>query len=180
MAVNIVTGRTGTEHITSDDFRAMNASIFGTGKYVLDYGSKFEATVVTNNQIRIRDGMCMNQGTQMGIELTDYEDIAIENGVSGKIRVDLVVMRYERNANTSIESARLVVIKGTEIDNDGITPPIYPSGITGNILDGGDLVDDFPLYYVQIESLSITAVHPLFEVIDNEFISSEDIDKLFD
>lgn len=41
MAVNIVTGRTGTEHITSDDFRAMNASVFGTGKYVFDYGHKF-------------------------------------------------------------------------------------------------------------------------------------------
>ena len=46
MAVNIVTGRTGTEHITSDDFRAMNASVFGTGKYVFDYGQKFAATIV--------------------------------------------------------------------------------------------------------------------------------------
>ena len=113
MAVNIVTGRTGTEHITSDDFRAMNASVFGTGKYVFDYGQKFAATIVTNNQIRIRDGMCMNQGTQMGVELTDYVDVAIENGISGLNRNDLIVMRYERNADTSIEKASLVAIKGT-------------------------------------------------------------------
>lgn len=161
MAVNIVTGRTGTEHITSDDFRAMNASIFGTGKYVLDYGSKFEATVVTNNQIRIRDGMCMNQGTQIGIEPTDYEDIAIENGVSGANRNDLIVMRYTRNADTSIEKASLAVIKGTA--GKTATDPSYNSG---NILDGGDLIDDMPLYRVKIESLSIIAVEPLFVVFD--------------
>lgn len=35
MAVNIVTGRTGTEHITSDDFRAMNASVLERGNMFL-------------------------------------------------------------------------------------------------------------------------------------------------
>ena len=41
----------------------------------------------------------MNQGTQMGVELTDYVDVAIENGISGSNRNDLIVMRYERNAD---------------------------------------------------------------------------------
>ena len=174
MAVNIVTGMTGTAHITSDDDRAMNASLFGTGKYVLEYGSQFDATVLTNNQIRIHDGMCINQGTQMGIELNDYEDVVIENGVSGSNRNDLIVMRYERNSDTSIENASLVVIKGT--DGATATDPSYTSG---NILDGGELIDDMPLFRVRIESLTITAVEPLFEVIENEFISSSDIDSLF-
>ena len=152
---------TGTEHITADDFRAMNASVFGTGKYVLDYGNKFAATIVTNNQVRISDGMCMNQGTQMGIELTDYEDIAISNGVSGLNRNDLIVMRYERNENTSIEKASLVAIKGT-----AGTTAADPSYNQGNILDGGDLLDDMPLFRVKIESLSIVAVEPLFKVLE--------------
>ena len=173
MAVNIVTGMTGTAHITSDDDRAMNASLFGTGKYVLEYGSQFDATVLTNNQIRIHDGMCINQGTQMGIELNDYEDLVIENGVSGSNRNDLIVMRYTRNWDTSIENASLVVIKGTAGSSED------PSYTSGNILDGGELIDDMPLFRVKIESLSITAVEPLFEVIENEFISSSDIDSLF-
>lgn len=176
MAVNIVTGMTGTEHITSDDFRAINASIFGTGKFVLDYGNKFEPTIVSNNQIRIRDGMCMNQGTQMGVELNDYEDVVIENGFSGKNRNDLIVMRYTRNENTSIENAALVVIKGEESEGT----PNDPKYSQGNILDGGGLVDDMPLFRVKIESLTITSVEPLFEVFRNEFISEEEIDVLFD
>ena len=156
MAVNIVTGMTGTAHITSDDDRCFNASILGTGKYVFDYGQKFSADIINNNLIRIHEGMCINQGTQMGIELNDYEDVIIENGVSGSNRNDLIVMRYERDAGTSIEKASLVVIKGTA----GATDPSY---ISGNILDGGDLIDDMPLFRVKIESLTITAVEKLFK-----------------
>lgn len=158
MAVNIVTGMTGTAHITSDDDRCFNASVFGKEKYVFDYGHKFSPNIINNNLVRIHDGMCINQGTQMGIELNGYEDVTIENGVSGSKRNDLIVMRYERNADTSIEKASLVVIKGTA----GATAT-DPSYISGNILDGGDLIDDMPLFRVKIESLTITAVEKLFK-----------------
>ena len=67
-------------------------------------------------------------------------------------------MRYERNADTSIEKASLVVIKGTA--GATATDPSYTSG---NILDGGDLIDDMPLFRVKIESLTITAVEKLFK-----------------
>ena len=119
--------------------------------------------------------MCMNQGTQMGVELTDYVDVTIENGISGSNRNDLIVMRYERNADTSIEKASLVAIKGTSgsVGED-------PEYNTGNILDGGDLIDDMPLFRVKIESLTITAVEPLFTVLENEPISIEFINSLFD
>ena len=158
MAVNIVTGMTGVAHITSDDDRCFNASILGKGKYVFEYGKKFSPNIINNNLVRIHDGMCINQGTQMGIELNGYEDVTIENGVSGSKRNDLIVMRYERNADTSIEKASLVVIKGTA----GATAT-DPSYISGNILDGGDLIDDMPLFRVKIESLTITAVEKLFK-----------------
>lgn len=158
MAVNIVTGMTGVAHITSDDDRCFNASILGKGKYVFEYGKKFSPSIINNNLVRIHDGMCINQGTQMGIEPNGYEDVIIENGVSGSKRNDLIVMRYERNADTSIEKASLVVIKGTA--GETATDPSY---ISGNILDGGDLIDDMPLFRVKIESLTITAVEKLFK-----------------
>lgn len=167
MAVNIVTGMTGTAHITSDDDRCFNAATFGKDEYVFDYGQKFSADIINNNLVRIHDGMCIIQGTQMGIELNDYEDVVIENGISGSIRADLIVMRYERNADTSIEKASLVVIKGESVDNDEQTPPVYPQPTSGNILDGGDLIVDMPLYYVTIESLTIGSVQQLFTVLDN-------------
>ena len=162
MAVNIVTGMTGTAHITSDDDRCFNVATFGKEKYVFDYGQKFSADIINNNLVRIHDGMCISQGTQMGIELTDYEDVVIENGVSGENRNDLIVMRYTRNEDTSIEKASLAVIKGTA--GATATDPSYNSG---NILDGGDLIDDMPLYRVKIESLSIIAVEPLFVIFDS-------------
>lgn len=184
MAVNIVTGMTGTAHITSDDDRCFNASIIGKGEYVFDYGKKFSADIINNNLVRIHDGMCIVQGTQMGIELNDYEDVVIENGQSGSIRADLIVMRYERNADTSIEKASLVVIKGESVDNDEQTSPTYPQPTSGNILDGGDLIVDIPLYFVTVESLTIISVQKLFTVLDNverrKIIGLENVDNTKD
>ena len=155
MAVNIVTGYTGVAHVTSDDDRAKNSSIFGAKKFILDYGNSFSAEKLNNNQIRIKDGMLINQGTQMGIEPNDYEDVTIENGVSGMTRIDLICMRYSKNADSAKESASLVVIKGTAVSQG---EPTVPEHTQGNILDGGDLIDDMPLYKVRIESLSITDI----------------------
>lgn len=154
MSVNIVTGYTGVAHVTSDDDRAKNSAIFGNSKFILDYGKKFAYEKLNNNQIRIKDGMAINQGTQMGIELNDFEDVVIENGTSGKTRIDLIVLRYEKNLDSGKESASLQVIKGTEVDSS----PTIPNYLSGNILDGGDLIDDMPLYSVTISSLTISAV----------------------
>lgn len=163
MAVNIVTGMTGIEHITSHDDRARNASQFGRGKYVFDIGRKFSATAVDDNLVRIQDGMCINQGTQMGIEPNDYADVEIDNGLLGTNRHDIIVMRYEKNEETLLEKASLVVVKGVNSSE-----PVDPTYQTGNILDGGDLVDDMPLYRVVIEGVNLVSIEPLFEVFDGD------------
>lgn len=166
MSVNIVTGYTGTPHITSDDDRERIASAFGKGKYVLPVGEQFDFQKMSNNLILIRDGMLINQGTQMGIELLDFEEITIDNGLVGTVRNDFIVMRYEKDETSTVESANIIVIKGTS--GDTAVDPTYQ---TGNILDGGDLIDDFPLYRVKIEGVTIKAVEPLFEVIDYDLES---------
>lgn len=166
MSVNIVTGYTGTPHITSDDDRERIASVFGKGKYVLPVGEQFGFQKMSNNLILVRDGMLINQGTQMGIELLDFEEITIDNGLVGTVRNDLIVMRYEKDETSTVESANITVIKGT--NGDTAVDPTYQ---TGNILDGGDLIDDFPLYRVKIEGVTIKAVEPLFEVIDYDLES---------
>lgn len=163
MAVNIVTGMTGIEHITSHDDRARNASQFGRGKYVFDIGRKFSATAVDDNLVRIQDGMCINQGTQMGIEPNDYADVEIDNGLLGTNRHDIIVMRYEKNEETLLEKASLAVVKGVNSSE-----PVDPDITEGNILDGGDLVDDMPLYRVVIEGVNLVSVEPLFEVFDGD------------
>lgn len=160
MSVNIVTGLTGKSHVTSAQDGRKNAFAFGSGRYVFDSGSKFAYELVSNNLIKILDGDLIDQGRHICTDQNDYTELTIDNGISGNNRKDLIVMRYQKNADTSIESASLVVIKGTS--TSGVASD--PDYTEGDILSG-DLVDDFPLYRVNLTGLSITSVDQLFEIL---------------
>ena len=174
MALNLVTGRTGTAHVTSDNARAFNSQVFGTGTYLIDYGAKFAPTIVDNNTVRIGDGMLIHQGTQMGIDIDSYEDVIIENGSSGYNRNDLIVMRYTKNRDTQIESISLVVIKGTTSN----TTPVDPTYTTSNILDGTGLSTDVPICRVRLSSLTITSVDNLIESNSTSVLTIQEITNL--
>lgn len=174
MALNLVTGRTGTAHVTSDNARAFNSQVFGTGTYLIDYGAKFAPTIVDNNTVRIGDGMLIHQGTQMGIDIDSYEDVTIENGSSGYNRNDLIVMRYTKNRDTQIESIALVVIKGTP-SNTTAVDPVYT---TTNILDGSGLSTDVPICRVRLSSLTITSVDNLIESNSTRVLTIQELTNL--
>lgn len=174
MALNLVTGRTGTAHVTSDNARAFNSQVFGTGTYLIDYGAKFAPTIVDNNMVRIGDGMLIHQGTQMGIDIDSYEDVIIENGSSGYNRNDLIVMRYTKNRDTQIESISLVVIKGTPSN----TTAVDPTYTTTNILDGTGLSTDVPICRVRLSSLTITSVDNLIESNSTSVLTIQELTNL--
>jgi hypothetical protein len=157
--MHLVTGHAGIEHIKPSDDGAFNAGVVGTGKYVFDLGKKFSYEIVSNNLVKILDGELINQGRHANIPINNYEEVTIENGLQGVKRYDLICARYTKNADTSIESADLVVVKGTSS-----TTPSDPACVEGNILEGA-LIDDFPLYRVRIDGLNIVGVDCLFEVI---------------
>lgn len=178
-----MTGYAGEPHITSADDGAVNAAIYGASKYVLNTGQKFAYELISNNLIKIKDGYAMNQGRKIGQAVNDYEELTIDNGLQGVKRSDIIAIRYSKNIDTGIESAEFVVIKGTSGDT-------YkdPALETGNIIQG-DSVDDFPLYRVKIEGLTITAVEPMFDVLVsmeelqnqyNDILGSQDISKIGD
>ena len=174
MALNLVTGRTGYAHVTSDNARAFNSQIFGTGTYLIDYGAKFAPTIVDNNTVRIGDGMLIHQGTQMGIDIDSYEDVIIENGSSGYNRNDIIVMRYTKNRDTQIESISLVVIKGTQSN----TTAVDPTYTTTNILDGSGLSTDVPICRVRLSSLTITGVDNLIESNSTSVLTIQELTNL--
>lgn len=174
MALNLVTGRTGSAHVTSDNARAFNSQVFGTGTYLIDYGAKFAPTIVDNNTVRIGDGMLIHQGTQMGIDIGSYEDVIIENGSSGYNRNDLIVMRYTKNRATQIESISLVVMKGTPSN----TTPVDPTYTTTNILDGTGLSTDVPICRVRLSSLTITSVDNLIESNSTSVLTIQELTNL--
>lgn len=156
---HLVTGHAGTEHIMPSDDGAFNAGVVGTGKYVLDLGNKFAHEIVSNNLVKIMDGELVNQGRHMNIPVNNYEEVTIENGLQAVKRNDLICMRYTKNADTNIETAELIVVKGTSS-----TSPSDPVCAEGNILEGA-LVDDFPLYRVRLDGLNIEGVDCLFETM---------------
>ena len=158
MSIHLVTGRGTGDHVTSADAGSLHAGIVGTGRYVLNRGSQFAYEVISNNLVKIKDGDLLNQGRHMNIALNDYEECTIENGLQSVKRNDLIVIRYEKNTETEIESASVVVIKGTSGDT-----AVDPEYTTGNILSG-DTTDDFPLYRVRLNGLNIEGVDGLFTV----------------
>lgn len=156
MATHLVTGRAGAAHVTAADVGSLLAGIIGAGKYVLGTGDSFSAEIVSNNLIKIRSGDLLNQGRHIRISNDDYEECEIENGSQGLNRRDLIVMRYTRDVENDIETAEVVVIKGTPAES-----PKDPAYVTGDII-AGDLTDDFPLYRVCLNGISIEKVEKMF------------------
>ena len=70
--LHLVTGYGGKAHITAEDHGSFNAALLGSGNYVLDRGSKFSASHVSSNTVRIHDGDLLLQGRHVtGEESTD-------------------------------------------------------------------------------------------------------------
>ena len=158
MAIHLVTGRAGTAHVTAADVGSLLAGTVGAGKYVLGTGDSFSAEIISNNLIKIRSGDLLNQGRHIRISNEDYEECEIENGSQGLKRHDLIVMRYRREIETDIETAEVIVIKGTPSAS-----PKDPEYLNGNIL-AGDLTDDFLLYRVCLNGISIEKVERMFSI----------------
>lgn len=161
MSLNLITGYSGTSHITSASDGCTNAGLYGKGKYVLNIAEKFGAEIISNNLIRIKSGYAINQGRKIELAINDYEEVEIDNGLQGVKRCDLIVMHYEKNLTTGIETGSVKVIKGTS--GDTYSDPAYTSG---DIINGAN-EDDFLLYRVKINGLSIEAVEPLFTVTES-------------
>ena len=160
MALHLVTGYAGTEHVTSADQGAYYMGTFGEGQFVLNRGAKFAATVVSNNSVSIADGEALMQGRFIKMTMGTSESVSIDNGTSGMKRNDLIVIRYSKNAGTGIETAALAVIKGTP----DATTPVDPEYTKGDITDGTDLVNDMPLYRVSLDGINIDSLTQLFAV----------------
>lgn len=158
MSTNLITGYAGKSHITSAGDGAVNAAVLGNGRYVLDIAEKFAYELISNNQIRIKSGYAVDQGRKIELAVNNYEELTIDNGLQGVKRCDLIAITYEKNLETGIETATMNIIKGTS--GDDYTDPEYTAG---DII-AGDIKDDFLLYRLKLNGISVEAVEPLFEV----------------
>ena len=163
--MNIITGYRGEPHITAQEDRDLNLGVVGNSLndvYVLDVGQKLEADIVTANEIRIRDGIMVMQGCAASIDYGAYDSLEISNGALGMQRIDIIAAQYEKDADTSVENVSLVVVEGTP---DAADP--QPPALTGGDLQGGDTFIQMPLYYVNLDGVSIDSIEQQFIVATN-------------
>lgn len=163
--MNIITGYRGEPHITAQEDRDLNIGLVGNSLndvYVLDVGQKLEADIVSANEIRIRDGIMVMQGCAASIDYGAYDSLEISNGTLGMQRIDIIAAQYEKDADTSVENVSLVVVEGTP---DAADP--QPPALTGGDLQGGDTLIQMPLYYVNIDGVSIDSIEEKYKMATN-------------
>lgn len=156
--MKIITGSTGTAHVTSNNDGEFNQSIWGNELVVFDNGEKLAASIADNNTITIADGDICLQGRHALIEPGTVEDVTIETGSVGMNRIDLIVAHYEIDTETGFESISLEVIKG----NETAGTPTVPAYTEGDIRTGAT-VAEAPLYEVKIENVAISSVTAKFK-----------------
>ena len=160
--MEIVSGRTGSPHVTSQQFRQLVEGTVGQESYILTSGENLEPELASNNILKIRSGMMSHHGNISSIKIGTYDEVELTNGSQGMKRIDLVVNRYTRNAETNVEANNWVVITGTPVASD----PAVPAYTAGNLQDG-DLTDDCPVFEVHYDGLNVTEIKKLLDVADN-------------
>lgn len=157
-ALNINTPPEAEPYIYAEDDAAIYKAIFG-GDGVSTIGQACKATVLSNNKVRIADGVLCVDGHMARIPYGEYEDCEIMNGQSGKNRNDIIVAKFETTGTGGIDTMTCEVIQGTAGET-----AVDPELTQDDIYAGGK-VREYPLYRVKIEGLSITAVEQMFEII---------------
>ncbi len=157
--MEIVSGRTGKPHVTSQQFRQIIEGIIGDDSCILPSGENLEPELVSNNSLKIRSGMMCHHGNVSSVKIGTYDEVELTNGSQGMKRIDLIVNRYTRNEEDNTEKNEWVVIMGTPAESS----PVVPEYTKGNLQEG-DLVDDCPAFEVHFDGINITEVTKRLEI----------------
>lgn len=157
--MELVTGRAGSPHITSQQDRQKHQGIWGDGAYILATGNQLEPQVQSSNKILIKDGALMFQGAIFSVKVGTTDEITINNGNQGMQRKDLVVARYTYDSAQQKESAEWIVIQGEPAARN----PVAPSSTSGDIQEG-DTTVDCPFMIVNLDGINVTGVDIIPEV----------------
>lgn len=156
-ALTVNTAAEAAGHIYAEDDAAIFQSMFG-GDGVLNIGNCLKSTVISNNNVRISDGVLSVGGHIGRLSHADYQDMTIENGATGYNRNDIIYARFLTSGN--VDSFILAVKKGTATTGTATDPAL----VQGNLYEGA-VERDYPLYRVKLSGLSIASVDQLFTVI---------------
>ena len=145
MSLHFVTSAQAEDHVSSSDEARKTEGMIGTGGFVLGTKDKLSASMIDANTLRILEGDLIFCGRQVNI--TNYEEVTIQNGTPGMNSIALVVLNMKTDPS---EEATIKVYEGTETDGD----PVMPEYIEGD-LNNGDTEAEMPLYAITKTGLSV-------------------------
>ena len=152
MSIELITGHSGSAHVSGEDVGAFNAGILGSGTYYI--GNAPTLTMTDANTLEIGGGAeILMQGRH--IRITGTESITIQSGTQSGYRHDIVFVRYSMDQDTGVETASLILETGETASTaeTALDPETEFSG--ASILDGARTVD-LPFVRIVIESLTPT------------------------
>ncbi|MEQ6146348.1 hypothetical protein ABKP95_02575 [Bifidobacterium longum subsp. longum] len=155
MTIELVDGKAGVAHISSEDKAIIHQAKFSKSDVVFDWGDSFKCTMGSANRATIGTGCASIQGLDWHI--TSAESVTISNGSQGMKRNDIICAHYHRDSSTGVEKVELVVLKGS-LNATTAADPTIPSG---KILSGA--VDAYmPLWRIPLDGITVGTPVRLF------------------
>ena len=152
MTIELVDGHGGKPHISGEDLGDFKAGILGDAGYVFKRANMLAATLNGSNSITIATGSGIMPASGRHFRVTAPETLTITSGTQGQNRNDLIVVRATTDeGSTTVETATLVVLRGTPTSGTATDPATQ---------DG-----DLPLYRLQLTGVSVAEPIALFDVM---------------
>lgn len=155
MTIELVDGKAGVAHISSEDKAIIHQAKFSKSDVVYDWGDVFKCSMSSSNRATVGTGCASIQGLDWHI--TSAESVTISNGSQGMKRNDIICAHYNRNPKTGNELVELVVLKGSP----NATAAADPKVPSGKILSGA--VDAYmPLWRIPLDGITVGTPVRLF------------------
>ena len=155
MTIELVDGKAGVSHISSEDKAIIHQAKFSKSDVVFDWGDAFKCSMSSSNRATIGTGCASIQGLDWHI--TSAESVTISNGSQGMKRNDIICAHYHRDSKTGNENVALTVLKGSP-NATAAADPTIPSG---KILSGA--VDAYmPLWRIPLNGITVGTPVRLF------------------
>lgn len=162
--MELVTGRSGSPHITAQQDRQLHQGIFGDGAYILNTGNMLEPEVQSSNSIHIKDGALMFQGALFSVKVGTYDEVTINNGNQGMKRKDVIAVKYTYDSSQNIEAGEWTVVQGTPVASNPVIPDMP---VADGDIQAGDSEVYCPVFVVTLDGINVTGVDVIPDVMDD-------------
>lgn len=160
MSFEIVTGYTGTPHVTAQQDRYVNQGAFGNDSYILPVGERFAASIISTTQVKVLDGTLSLQGCIGVLSSGSTHTFSVSGGATGSNQNKLICAVYRKSSG--IESMSLEVVAGPLYSSSTYSvgdSTFDPTTInTTSRIEEGATVVHFPLWRICFAETSLDSL----------------------